>query len=244
MKFPLPASATLLLALTAPASASVPGDMVALNNYPSVVSAGRYLYLDHAPGRPFLADAYHPGETGPAALLSPDGRRTPGPAGNWISFETGALTDDNAATFVTGWTGRTRWQAANRNDGPYILFDLGRAYNLARVDIRLRDHSGQRWYAGADHPQRLWTAATLSAEPGRGVAIESSTSYWKQQYTFTASRTDMAALYPVALDPGLPTRYVLLLLRAGVVDGSNTGGIITDVLFYAAHPLQISPPGK
>lgn len=242
MKFPLPAS--LLLALASPAPASVPGDVVALNNYPSVVSAARYHYFDHSPGHPFLADGYHPGEAGPPALLSPDGRHTPGPTGNWISFEAGALTDGNAATFVTGWAGRTRWQAPNRNDGPYILFDLGHAYNLARVDIRLRDHSGQRWYAGADHPQRLWTAVTLSAEPGRGVAIENSSSYWKQQYTFAASRSDMAALYPVAIDPGQPTRYVLLMLSAGVVDGSNTGGIVTDVLFYAAHPLQIAPAGE
>lgn len=241
MKFPLPASAALMLALAPPIPAAVSRDAVVLNDHPAVALAGRYLYFDHSPGSRFLADGYYPGETGPASLLSPEPEHAPGPAGIWIPFQSGALTDGNPATYVSGWTGRTRWQAADRNDGPYILFDLGQAYNLTRVEVRLKDHSGRRWYAGADHPQRLWTAAVLSAEPGRGEPIDATSFYWNQQYTFTAFKSDTTAVYPVTLDPTRPTRYVLLMLRAGVVDGRNAGGIINDVIFHAAEPPKNAP---
>jgi hypothetical protein len=216
-------------------------DLVRLNDYPSVAIAGRYLYFDHSPGTPFLSRGYYPAESGPAALISGEPGRNPGPATEWITFQSGALTDDNSATHVTGWTGRTRWQAANRNEGPFILFDLGQAYNLARIDIRLQDHSGQRWYGGSDHPQRLWTATTLSGEPGRGIGLDTGASFWNGRYTFTLARPDSTSLNSVEIDASRPTRYVLLLLRAGTVDGSNTGGIIRDVIFHAAHPLQITP---
>lgn len=222
-------------------------DPVLLNTDPLVQANASYLYFNNASGTPFLSQAYYPAAAGPVALRNGDGAYTPGTissasvADAWIPFSSGDLTDNSTASYVTGWTNFTTWQASNRNLGPYILFDLGSAYQLTQIDITLTDLSGQRWYSGTDFPQRVWTATDLSAAPGTGVALSSSDSFWTQKTSFAATAVGSTNTYQVALDDQTSARYVLLLLQAGAVDGSNTGGIIRDVNFYAT--AAIPEPG-
>jgi hypothetical protein len=218
---------------------------ILLNTDPVVQANASYLYFNNASGTPFLSQAYYPAAAGPVALRNGDGSYTPGTIASgavddaWIPFPSGDLTDNNSTSYVTGWTNFTTWQTSSRNLGPYILFDLGAEYSLSQVDITLTDKSGQRWYAGTDFPQRVWTATELSAAPGTGTALSSSDSFWTQKVSFAASVASTTHTYQVALNSEITARYVLLLMQAGTVDGSNTGGIIRDVNF---HGVAIPEP--
>lgn len=234
------------LALALPI-ASQAADPVLLNTDPTVQANASYLYFNNASGTPFLSQAYYPAAAGPVALRNGDGAYTPGTistasvADAWIPFASGDLTDNNTASYVTGWTNFTTWQTSTRNLGPYLLFDLGAAYQLTQINITLTDLSGQRWYSGSDFPQRVWTATELSANPGTGVVLSNSDSFWTQKTSFVATAAGTTNTYQVALNSETSARYVLLLMQAGAVDGSNTGGIIRDVNFYAT--TAIPEPG-
>lgn len=228
-----------LAAIAAPLLPTASADTL-LNTYQPVQQNGSYLYFSAASGVPFLSAAYYPGggtDNAPA-LRRPDGSRTPGAiaaadvANAWIGFGNGYLTDGNPATVVSGWGGFTAWQTGGTNRGPYILFDLGAEYDLTRIDILLQTATAQNWNGAAD-VQHVWTAASLSGTPGTGTALSSADSYWTQKdsFTFTTSGT-----YSIDLSGSANARYVLLQLSAGTVDSRNSGGLISDVNFYANIP--------
>lgn len=233
MKRPLQFIAVCLVSFAAVAAVSA--DPVLLTSGAGRVADGRYLYFSAS--QPFLSQAFYPGN--PESLVTTQGYRdgTLAPAtiatgdvdSSWISFASGDLTNGLTTTAgsVSGWMGQVSGSGSTR-PGPYVLVDLGALYSLSSINIRLYSATGYRWI-GTENAQEVWFASSLSAAPGTGVTLDSSTNYWTQGVVFTAVSNGETN---VTLTLNQDARYVLLRLTAGTVDSSNAGGVLREVNIY------------